>query len=720
MTNDIERLMTLELMDGLPNLLDFKRYAGLYASQDDVMSYYKKMSRTAFKQNGVNPDKAKDVFRMHTEHALLSYKERNPALFEASKNMSENNRYALSLMCINIMRATAAELNFKTNRVHRVLELNVIDDFLEAIGEEKLATVTSLKAIKERTDGNFMVMLARGIIMAIERNEMNTIDNFIVAAHHIKTIRASTTDKQDTLSGSFLFYMIHLIELRIGDRIMKVIAENPLSEKSTKAANALFAICSMLGSPAPMIAACKLEPTLFERHYSGILDENMVLADRLNIEQISPDVYTMGFVMMSASFATQKVASLVTKSPLDLFDIALHSELIQNAGANMLYAVSNMSGLMIPKAIETYQEQRSRFDDALNQIEQKLGLNLADKKEQIHQFDLLCQKMIANRELEAVKANFVNLVDEYGNAAAMLTNGLDALETDRQGLSESIAAVTTQMSNLFGDVGSARAKLDALYEQVETVKGDFIEGVVDLFQQFKSLHKDAERVCNDIDEQSALQTQSDDPSVAQDQTFSDLEQHLDDLTNENRKLKQELSRNRTRIAALEDSVKGRDASGTYPTENKVSAIEAAINKQKITPESALLIVSALRSNVDILPSAFESAKESADFGQSERLLQRLLTLTGEYHTAINNGTPDTEARKLFSGQEYAANESETTMSSTALRNERTFLINGERYEFEQHLRIGVANDKRKTIRVYFRIIDGRMVIAYCGRHKNLQ
>lgn len=205
---------------------------------------------------------------------------------------------------------------------------------------------------------------------------------------------------------------------------------------------------------------------------------------------------------------------------------------------------------------------------------------------------------------------------------------------------------------------------------------------------------------------------------------------LDSIVNENHRLEKEVEAKTREIESLNralsaksnmiESLASKPIYSGYVEKELSSALLDYIEESKqFTPEKALMIAGSVCSGMDILKSAVDSAKESSDFSQTPRLLKKLIVLGGEYLNAVNSGTPDAEARKLFSSKEFAANESETTMSNIEMRRDRKYAYNGEEHLFEQHLRIGVDSASANAIRVYFKVIDRRMVIAYCGPHKDL-
>jgi hypothetical protein len=119
----------------------------------------------------------------------------------------------------------------------------------------------------------------------------------------------------------------------------------------------------------------------------------------------------------------------------------------------------------------------------------------------------------------------------------------------------------------------------------------------------------------------------------------------------------------------------------------------------------------------VLDSARDSAEESNRFAHGRQLLDLLRTLVTVYRDQLMEGG-DSEARKVFGRDDYAAKESKTVMSNKAMKRQRTFDYQGEPVEMFRHLKIGVDDDIRRTIRVHFHWDSSRslIVIGYCGRH----
>ncbi len=145
----------------------------------------------------------------------------------------------------------------------------------------------------------------------------------------------------------------------------------------------------------------------------------------------------------------------------------------------------------------------------------------------------------------------------------------------------------------------------------------------------------------------------------------------------------------------------------------------AILRKGLTPEEVLTLVAQLHGEerLVVLDSAFASARESASFQNSERLLELLVKLGGEYVDMLRSGKPDAQARHCF-GNAYHARESTLVQNSPELRRLRTFRYEDKEVAMYAHLGVGVVNSLEKTIRVHFHwdAEKGRVAIGYCGPH----
>jgi hypothetical protein len=141
-------------------------------------------------------------------------------------------------------------------------------------------------------------------------------------------------------------------------------------------------------------------------------------------------------------------------------------------------------------------------------------------------------------------------------------------------------------------------------------------------------------------------------------------------------------------------------------------------KRAPNPEECLRIIEHLYpSRIQILPEAWLSARESAEFDDGPKLFGLLRALVTDYWSSLNAGRPDQEARQIF-GNAYAAKESETVANRKEAKRRRTFRFAGEEHVMEKHLKIGRKDSAVETIRVHFEWLADRRIIllGHCGPH----
>lgn len=148
------------------------------------------------------------------------------------------------------------------------------------------------------------------------------------------------------------------------------------------------------------------------------------------------------------------------------------------------------------------------------------------------------------------------------------------------------------------------------------------------------------------------------------------------------------------------------------------------NINNLKPTKCLDIIKFLAKNyVIILPEAYSSASKVDNIFKNNHSLLKILTkLVTQYRQSIIS-SGESSARKVFSNKEYSFNESETLKNTkdSEIWSDRTVLYNGEQIKLTKHLKIGVANNKSYTIRVYF-FFDNKtqkIIIGYCGQHPKI-
>lgn len=123
----------------------------------------------------------------------------------------------------------------------------------------------------------------------------------------------------------------------------------------------------------------------------------------------------------------------------------------------------------------------------------------------------------------------------------------------------------------------------------------------------------------------------------------------------------------------------------------------------------------------VLPTAFSSARKASDFRSPEQadLLMRLLV---EEYLPLLETSGDEVARRVFTDNQFAANESKTTRSNARALQAHTFDYQGQQILFWKHLRIGNGESSRDCWRCHFHHDQetGKIVIAHCGAHLSLR
>ncbi len=171
------------------------------------------------------------------------------------------------------------------------------------------------------------------------------------------------------------------------------------------------------------------------------------------------------------------------------------------------------------------------------------------------------------------------------------------------------------------------------------------------------------------------------------------------------------------IAALKDQL-SRAGEGRGTTADAADLLELACRIDDPSPAECLsAIAKVYGARCIVLDSAHASAEESLNFVYGRQLLEMLKRLVTTYRDTLMTGG-DNEARKVFGRKDYAAKESETVMNNRAMRRQRTFVYDGETVEMFRHLKINIADDESRTIRVHFHwdAAKEKIVIGYCGAH----
>lgn len=200
------------------------------------------------------------------------------------------------------------------------------------------------------------------------------------------------------------------------------------------------------------------------------------------------------------------------------------------------------------------------------------------------------------------------------------------------------------------------------------------------------------------------------------ETNGNLEQDLQQVKLELDDKSQELSAERHKVGALKNQL--RDSGAATSSVDGEYLIQMLSRSDVPEPDECLELIEAVYGDrCEVLDSAKQSSKESNRFSHNRQLLDLLIRLVTNYReTLMNKG--DSEARKVFGQNEFAAKESETVLNNGDLRRAREFLYRGKSVGMYRHLKIGIADNPEQTIRVHFHWDHRRqkIIIGYCGKH----
>ncbi len=202
--------------------------------------------------------------------------------------------------------------------------------------------------------------------------------------------------------------------------------------------------------------------------------------------------------------------------------------------------------------------------------------------------------------------------------------------------------------------------------------------------------------------------------------FSDTDRELDSLRTETQALKTENRRLKYELQTLQEVFQP-------PTNVPTAAFDYAelkkildIPSERYLVEDSLSIMqSTFPERIVVLPTAFDSARESRTFREKKRAFNLLWRLATDYYQTLCEGKPDAQARQIF-GDDFSAKESETVEKNAVARQLRIFTYKGNDYEMMAHLRIGTKDSIADTLRVHFRWFadEQKIVIGHCGKHLN--
>lgn len=544
---------------------------------------------------------------------------------------------------------------------------------------------------------------------------------------------------------SSLFVVRTIISDLLARAYEDVLADN---ERGKDAAAAIFALGSLTECRWFLDYVYQKSPEIFNKHYSSLSffnPERLIAKEHATGEKPTQEEIMQGYEPIDLDLTSDQFSRLMSLHSealrLPLLEMRI-SELAENMSFDVeepLAALDNLDNLLDDTAsCETHLRTVRREIQDL--VIHRLPLYMTDHIDRLVQvidrFFAVFDKF-EKPDLEEMRETVKAFCDDLHNAKSPKVAGLlagvmqvdqlvDSAEMNVGEILSEHEALTEEIRSLSQEPGKNRERIQAALAEMSELD-DAVEQSLDHINQSITALKNTMEMAHfrimEVHEEDSGSSQPDPSHDLEDayERDEDYEELLEISESENRKLNKELlevkAQNENLIGALSTQRESEASEGMSGSLREL-VLKKFVQQERLSVEECLVLTKALFPETVILPSAWSSAAEYTHFEYTEKLSDCLMTLAGRYVELIANGTPDSEARKLFPNKMFAANESET-IASGSLRKDREFLYNGEHHYFDKHLRIGVATDVRKTIRVHFDVIDNKLVIAFCGEHKRV-
>lgn len=530
-------------------------------------------------------------------------------------------------------------------------------------------------------------------------------------------------------------------------------------EHASKAAAFIFAVASLAESRWFFDYVYQESPSLFETHFRSLVFDNQHLWLK---ERLLPSTVVTAETQPDSEAGSKQRLPWYEPVNIDLTGVEFRYWVNLGSSGAMLEAISNdlfdVADTLIVRPT-SWQSRQSLFGVMPQTAQQLRKLNevfngTCERIQEITetlaplQVRSVCEKLVqayqdvmaAFPELETeavpVMPNLIECFKEYLDNLAAVANATVEDELPPQLPADQVPDIEdllNQSDQLIEKRGELQTQVDKLAKDpirnqkaMQSVFAELAElNVMALLDQITANARELEQrlrghtEANRPESVAALQAASaeDESAVREGALRSELA--------EARQQVQKLSAEMVQIASQKEALEFRLAEkaerldGTMTEEIRALVSKAFQESNQLRTEECLTLLKAVHPHAVILPSAWSSAVESVEFEATDRLWDLLQTLAGSYFRDLQSGVPDSEARKRFPSNTYAANESDTTLGNKRAMREREFLYQGEMRPFLRHLKIGVADNVRTTLRVHFDVIDGNLVIAHCGPHKRL-
>jgi hypothetical protein len=207
-----------------------------------------------------------------------------------------------------------------------------------------------------------------------------------------------------------------------------------------------------------------------------------------------------------------------------------------------------------------------------------------------------------------------------------------------------------------------------------------------------------------------------------DQEIAQKNSELEQLEFERDELREQLSTAQSKARSLEGSIsqlRDRPRDGAHLLDEATRDSIVAIAGGAGTIVDALRAVAHLYGDrLVVLDSAWKSADAAKEFRKVPKAFDLLRRLGSDYWANLASGKPDSQAKEVFTKNEFAPDESDTVANNKRGRKRRTFVYKGQSVEMLPHLKIGVKDSEYETLRIHF-MWDAEarvIVIGHCGAH----
>lgn len=288
-------------------------------------------------------------------------------------------------------------------------------------------------------------------------------------------------------------------------------------------------------------------------------------------------------------------------------------------------------------------------------------------------------------------------------------------------VNQEIAEVATSGKNSFeqlGDLSKKGAELSVKRNQLATDVLNMATTVMGLASRFIDMFLPIDPIPAHKSGDVLPQTAPDVMEPLQLRDKGDVESELWEV---NSQLEQDLKASQAevfRISAANEALQARLETPTGTVDHDFHDLtRRQILGHRLSPEELLRFYGYLASDrMVVLDSAWRTARQSEKFAYPDRLNEQLSKLVFDYLDQIRAGAPmGRVGREMFAGA-FAAKESQSVSQGQAMRAQREFTYNGETRFFEYRLRVANGWGVVEGMRVYFDVIDGKVVIAYVGPH----